>query len=194
MLTFETKTEEAKHYILEFMSDKELHFRSEILQFVKEKTDGSFTPTFISNCLSKLQKAGKLEIPERGVYILANLHDLDSHSNQNNDNNQNDSNNDSINLTLDSTIKSKQESQTEGTLEISATKEASHEEYLPEPILVPVTDLDKNCTDILDRAVLLLTAEARSIDVLNMTDTDYRSIRGIKESIKQLEGLKTYFK
>lgn len=214
MSAFETKTEEAKHYILDLLSDKELHFRSEILLHVKENTNGSFTPTFISNCLSKLQKAGKVNIPQRGVYILADLGKLDSQDNQNNTNNQiedivkdtqaqetgiNNNVNKGLTFEGESETNAKQENEHEnlslGSDEVSATKGMTQgNESLPKPVLVPVTDLDKNCTDILDRAVLLLTAEARSIDILNMTDSDYKAVRGIKESINRLEELKTYFK
>lgn len=214
MLAFETKTEEIKHYILELLADKQIHLRPEILPYVREKTSGKYSTTFISNCLSKMQKAGTIETVQRGAYILVDIEESDQQDNHSNDisiqkdTNQQDipsesvtgdldtSDNNNISLTFEETTsENKQKDSLDQLIEISATKEEAQVGIsYPEPVLVPVTNLDKNCTDILDRAVELLTAEARSIDILNLTDTDIKSVRGIKETIKQLEELKTNFK
>ena len=209
MLAFETKTEEIKHYILEILADKQIHLRSEILQYVREKTSDAYSSTFISNCMSKLQKAGTVETVQRGAYILVESKETDQQDNSDPHNgvNQQDtlientedsetSDSNSNSLTLEETNnENKQEDSLNQLIEISATKEEAQVGVsYPEPVLVPVTNLDKNCTDILERAIELLIAEARGIDILNLTDTDIKSVRGIKETIKQLEELKNNFK
>lgn len=69
-ITFRSDSEEARHYILEFLKDGESHKKSEIVAYITNRSGKSFTEATVINVLRGMINNGSILSLERGPYQI----------------------------------------------------------------------------------------------------------------------------
>lgn len=69
-VTFRSDSEEARHYILEFLKDGESHKKSEVVAYITERAGKSFTEATVINVLRGMINSGSIISLERGCYSI----------------------------------------------------------------------------------------------------------------------------
>ena len=69
-VTFRSDSEEARHYILEFLNDGESHKKSEIVAYITNRSGKSFTDATVINVLRGMINNGSIISLERGSYQI----------------------------------------------------------------------------------------------------------------------------
>lgn len=70
LLSFRSDSEEARHYILEFLKDGESHKKSEVVAYITERAGKTFTEATIINVLRGMINSGSIISLERGCYSI----------------------------------------------------------------------------------------------------------------------------
>lgn len=70
LLSFRSDSEEARHYILEFLKDGESHKKSEVVAYITEHAGKTFTEATIINVLRGMINSGSIISLERGCYSI----------------------------------------------------------------------------------------------------------------------------
>ena len=69
-ITFRSDSEEARHYILEFLKDGESHKKSEVVAYITNRSGKSFTEATVINVLRGMINNGSILSLERGSYQI----------------------------------------------------------------------------------------------------------------------------
>ncbi|MBU5334300.1 hypothetical protein KQI61_19145 [Anaerocolumna aminovalerica] len=69
-ITFKSDSEEARHYILEFLKDGESHKKSEVVAYITNRSGKSFTEATVINVLRGMINNGSIISLERGSYQI----------------------------------------------------------------------------------------------------------------------------
>ena len=69
-VTFRSDSEEARHYILEFLKDGESHKKSEVVAYITNRSGKNFTEATVINVLRGMINNGSIISLERGSYQI----------------------------------------------------------------------------------------------------------------------------